>query len=304
MSSSEANLRTCALSWSLKMISKVFFVVAFLAAAQAGILAPRYEAIVDNSYDDSQYTFGYSVDDPFTGDSKSQFETRNGGSVQGSYSLNDPDGTRRTVDYTADDINGFNAVVRKSPQYRSSAIVVPATLQTRVASVSPVVNLARVAPVSTVSHVSNVVSPVANVASVSNSFPATYSQVSPVPNVATSRVVSDVASVKSVSNVAHVSPVVSNVLSEDTVEIRNPVAGVAEVSHSAHVAPVTVSQVVPETRITETANSVVHHGVPYSFRTYSVPVRHYPYSSVPYSYNIVSPSYYSSVPYYRSFYDY
>lgn len=30
------------------------------------------------------------------------------------YSLVEPDGSRRTVDYTADPINGFNAVVTKS----------------------------------------------------------------------------------------------------------------------------------------------------------------------------------------------
>lgn len=30
------------------------------------------------------------------------------------YSLIEPDGSRRTVDYTADPINGFNAVVSKS----------------------------------------------------------------------------------------------------------------------------------------------------------------------------------------------
>lgn len=42
-------------------------------------------------------------------------ESRSGDVVQGSYSLTDPDGTRRTVDYTADPVNGFNAVVRKEP---------------------------------------------------------------------------------------------------------------------------------------------------------------------------------------------
>ena len=33
--------------------------------------------------------------------------------VKGSYSLNEPDGTIRVVEYTADDYNGFNAVVKK-----------------------------------------------------------------------------------------------------------------------------------------------------------------------------------------------
>lgn len=44
-----------------------------------------------------------------------QVESRSGDVVQGSYSLTEPDGTRRTVDYVADPVNGFNAVVRKEP---------------------------------------------------------------------------------------------------------------------------------------------------------------------------------------------
>ena len=62
-----------------------------------------------------QYSFGYNVQDSLTGDSKSQHETRNGDVVQGSYSLIEADGTRRVVDYTADPLNGFNAVVRREP---------------------------------------------------------------------------------------------------------------------------------------------------------------------------------------------
>lgn len=34
--------------------------------------------------------------------------------MKGQYSLVEPDGSVRTVDYTADDHNGFNAVVHKS----------------------------------------------------------------------------------------------------------------------------------------------------------------------------------------------
>lgn len=61
-----------------------------------------------------QYKFSYGVHDPHTGDHKSQYEERDGGVVKGSYSVADPDGTLRTVHYTADDHNGFNAVVSKS----------------------------------------------------------------------------------------------------------------------------------------------------------------------------------------------
>lgn len=64
------------------------------------------------------YTFSYSVNDQQTGDSKSQHETRNGDVVRGQYSLTDPDGSRRIVDYSADPLNGFNAVVQRSVPLR------------------------------------------------------------------------------------------------------------------------------------------------------------------------------------------
>lgn len=59
----------------------------------------------------AHYDFSYSVNDPHTGDVKEQHESRQGDNVQGQYSLVEPDGQRRTVQYTADAVNGFNAVV-------------------------------------------------------------------------------------------------------------------------------------------------------------------------------------------------
>ncbi|CAB3243165.1 unnamed protein product [Arctia plantaginis] len=61
-----------------------------------------------------KYAFNYGVKDPHTGDVKSQHEERDGDVVKGSYSLVEPDGSTRTVSYSADDHNGFNAVVHKS----------------------------------------------------------------------------------------------------------------------------------------------------------------------------------------------
>lgn len=55
------------------------------------------------------------MQDHSTGDVKSQQETRNGDVVQGAYSLIEPDGTRRLVEYTADPVHGFNAVVHREP---------------------------------------------------------------------------------------------------------------------------------------------------------------------------------------------
>lgn len=79
------------------------------------------KTVVDPEYDPHpKYSYSYDVEDPYTGDSKSQVEHRDGDVVKGQYSLLDSDGTRRIVDYTADPINGFNAIVSKTP---SSAIV-------------------------------------------------------------------------------------------------------------------------------------------------------------------------------------
>lgn len=63
----------------------------------------------------AHYDFAYSVHDEHTGDIKSQTESRKGDQVHGQYTLIDADGFLRTVDYTSDAHNGFNAVVRRDP---------------------------------------------------------------------------------------------------------------------------------------------------------------------------------------------
>ncbi|XP_060876584.1 cuticle protein 8-like [Metopolophium dirhodum] len=60
------------------------------------------------------YHFEYGVKDLHTHDIKSQQEVSDGhGNVKGSYSLVEPDGSTRVVEYTADHEHGFNAVVKK-----------------------------------------------------------------------------------------------------------------------------------------------------------------------------------------------
>lgn len=123
--------------------------VAFVAIARGGVLAnpalvaaPQVLAKVsDATYDPNpQYSFAYDVQDSLTGDSKSQIESRNGDIVQGQYSVADPDGTRRIVDYTADPINGFNAVVRKTPLAVAAPVVARAVAApVAAAPVAPVV---------------------------------------------------------------------------------------------------------------------------------------------------------------------
>ncbi|XP_074099144.1 larval cuticle protein A3A-like [Cotesia typhae] len=129
------------------MAFKFVTLFALLAAANAGFI-PAHQPLAYaaapvlaktiNAEDDPhpQYSFNYDVQDATTGDFKSQYETRDGDSVQGSYSLLESDGTRRTVDYTADDINGFNAVVRKEPAHVAVKAVAPAAIAVKAAPVA------------------------------------------------------------------------------------------------------------------------------------------------------------------------
>ncbi|XP_073951624.1 uncharacterized protein [Choristoneura fumiferana] len=77
--------------------------------------AHHEEAHYVDEYAHPKYGYSYSVEDPHTGDHKSQHETRDGDVVKGEYSLLQPDGSFRKVTYTADHHNGFNAVVHNSP---------------------------------------------------------------------------------------------------------------------------------------------------------------------------------------------
>ncbi|GAB0091943.1 larval cuticle protein A2B [Sergentomyia squamirostris] len=67
----------------------------------------------EHHYAPAPYKFEYGVKDPHTGDHKEAWEHSDGHHVKGSYSLYEPDGTKRVVDYTADPHLGFNAVVKK-----------------------------------------------------------------------------------------------------------------------------------------------------------------------------------------------
>lgn len=87
-----------------------------LASPVAKFAAPvgLAKTVVQDEYDPHpQYSYAYDIQDGLTGDNKQQQETRDGDVVQGSYSLVEPDGHRRIVHYTADPVNGFNAVVSR-----------------------------------------------------------------------------------------------------------------------------------------------------------------------------------------------
>ncbi|KAI5633608.1 insect cuticle protein domain-containing protein [Phthorimaea operculella] len=116
-----------------------------LAFANAGVAVPAAPLVAApvaarlEEFDSfPQYRFGYDVADSLTGDYKTQNEQRDGDLVQGQYSLVESDGTRRIVDYTADSVNGFNAVVRKEPLVAAAPVVAEPVVAARYAA-APVV---------------------------------------------------------------------------------------------------------------------------------------------------------------------
>ncbi|XP_044268598.1 cuticle protein 8-like [Tribolium madens] len=94
-----------------------FFLVAFLAVAAhsleyKGYGGPILAKVEPVAY--PKYHFEYGVKDGHTGDIKEQTEERDGDVVKGEYSLVEPDGTIRKVQYQDDGHSGFNAIVTRT----------------------------------------------------------------------------------------------------------------------------------------------------------------------------------------------
>ncbi|EDV93727.1 GH19485 [Drosophila grimshawi] len=177
------------------MAFKFVFALAFVAVASAGYVPEAYHAAApvatygapvavahkvvvksDETYDPHpQYRFSYGVDDKLTGDSKGQVEERDGDVVRGEYSLIDADGYKRTVQYTADPINGFNAVVNREP------LSVVKTI-----AAAPVAHYAAPAVVKTVAPVAHYAAPAVHYAApaVHYAAPAVVKTVAPVAHYA------------------------------------------------------------------------------------------------------------------------
>lgn len=94
------------------MLIKLFFQIVSFVAIVAAVSAIPIDIHADAP---AHYDFSYSVHDEHTGDIKSQHESRNGDAVSGRYELIDSDGHKRIVEYTADEHNGFNAIVHREP---------------------------------------------------------------------------------------------------------------------------------------------------------------------------------------------
>lgn len=95
------------------------------------------------------------MNDPITGDNKAQTEVRDGGYVKGSYSLSEPDGTLRVVDYTADPVAGFNAVVKRvGPAAHPQQLLAPVLTKPIVAPIAPISAPVLAAPILTAPAIS------------------------------------------------------------------------------------------------------------------------------------------------------
>ncbi|XP_069694768.1 cuticle protein-like [Periplaneta americana] len=112
-----------------------------LFASPGALTGGRPSAATTDFDTNPQYTFTYRVTDVATGDSKAQEETRKGDTVEGSYSVVEPDGSVRTVRYQADSVNGFNAIVERnranSPPLRHAGAVTLLTSSERPVTFKP-----------------------------------------------------------------------------------------------------------------------------------------------------------------------
>ncbi|GJQ81561.1 hypothetical protein Trydic_g4920 [Trypoxylus dichotomus] len=132
------------------------------SAPIAKIAAPAYAKVAaPEPYDaHPQYNYAYEIQDQHTGDVKSQQEWRDGDVVKGYYSLIEPDGTKRTVEYESDPHSGFNAVVHREPSVAPAVAKIAAP----VAYAAPVAKIA--APVAYSAPVAKIASPLAYAAPV------------------------------------------------------------------------------------------------------------------------------------------
>jgi len=94
----------------------VFFALAALASASAGAIGGLvgHPIVAADIISRPAYKYSYSVSDKLTGDQKSASEVRDGDLTKGSYSLVQPDGVLRTVNYVSTPLTGFQAQVINS----------------------------------------------------------------------------------------------------------------------------------------------------------------------------------------------
>ncbi|XP_030387356.1 uncharacterized protein LOC115633972 [Scaptodrosophila lebanonensis] len=103
-------------SWA-RLLASTFLAISLCshqAAAGASPVVVEDDGMMEYApeFEHPEYAFSYGVKDLHTGDVKSQWESREGDTIKGHYSILEPDGSIRTVHYTADGKKGFNAIVK------------------------------------------------------------------------------------------------------------------------------------------------------------------------------------------------
>ncbi|XP_034835438.1 cuticle protein 7-like [Maniola hyperantus] len=120
-------------------MNSLLVVFCFIAVAVANPPALLQTYATVGSIPNPNYSFNYAVNDPQTGDNKAQWETRDGDVVRGAYSLVEPDGNIRIVEYVADAIHGFNAVVKRArPNLHPISLPVAAPIIAAPIQVAPI----------------------------------------------------------------------------------------------------------------------------------------------------------------------
>ena len=94
------------------MSTKLFIFSCVLSFAFVASLEVKADEEKDEP---ANYVFNYAVNEPLTDDVKNHEESAKDGAVSGFYSLIDADGFKRIVHYIADDVNGFQADVKREP---------------------------------------------------------------------------------------------------------------------------------------------------------------------------------------------
>ncbi|XP_014253945.1 cuticle protein 19 [Cimex lectularius] len=87
----------------------------FLTLVQTSLSEPKllyYSPQEENHGNQVQYNYRYAIDDRLSGTVMDKWEERRGDFVKGAYSVLDPEGMIRTVDYQVDGDSGFKAVVK------------------------------------------------------------------------------------------------------------------------------------------------------------------------------------------------
>ncbi|XP_026276567.1 cuticle protein 19-like [Frankliniella occidentalis] len=81
----------------------------------------HFDPALDHAASRPEYAFAYGVKDPQSGNAQSHKEQRDGDNVRGEYKVLEADGSVRTVTYTVDPKNGFQANVHQSDPSLSAA---------------------------------------------------------------------------------------------------------------------------------------------------------------------------------------